>query len=124
MKRVLIVDDEEKIRDLLEKFLTKNGFDVIKAENGNKAISILRSGLGIDLMVLDVKMPGTDGENVFCEIKSINKKCPVIFLTGSFNAIGSSNILREAGIAKVKICYKPVDLFVFLEMVKKEIGAD
>jgi two-component system phosphate regulon response regulator OmpR len=62
---LLIVDDDERIRSLLRKFLARNGFLVSVARDAEHARRIL-SGLEFDMIVMDVMMPGEDGVSRFC----------------------------------------------------------
>ncbi len=76
---LLIVDDDERIRDLLKKFLKRNGFLVTSARDAAQARRIL-SGLDFDLIVLDVMMPGEDGMSLTRAIRE-DKATPVLLLT-------------------------------------------
>jgi len=76
---LLIVDDDERIRELLQKFLIRNGFLVSSARDAEHARRVL-SGLEFDLIVLDVMMPGEDGVALTADLrKSI--ETPIILLT-------------------------------------------
>mgnify|MGYP000047119568 CR=1 FL=1 len=77
---LLIVDDDERIRTLLQKFLMRNGFLVTAARDAAHARRIL-AGLDFDLIVLDVMMPVKDGFTLAEEIRQTDKKVPIIFLT-------------------------------------------
>ncbi|MDH3344014.1 MAG: response regulator, partial [Desulfobacteraceae bacterium] len=79
--RLLLVDDEDDFRNTLAKRLTKKGIIPEQAENGRKALSILENK-PIDIVVLDVKMPGMNGIEVLNHIKEKYPKTEVIFLTG------------------------------------------
>jgi two-component system phosphate regulon response regulator OmpR len=76
---LLIVDDDERIRDLLKKFLMRNGFLVTAARDATHARRIL-SGLDFDLIVLDVMMPGEDGMSLTRAIRETSST-PVLLLT-------------------------------------------
>lgn len=82
--RILVVDDEPEIRDLLHLYLEKDGYDVIEAADGASALSALEnaavSGDGIDLMILDIMLPGIDGYRVLRNIREKNN-IPVIILS-------------------------------------------
>ena len=81
-KRILIVDDEETVRNLLYKILTSLGYEVEMAHDGFEALSKLV--LDIDLVMLDVEMPGMHGYEVAQHIRSDTKfaNLPIIFCTG------------------------------------------
>ncbi|MXW85038.1 MAG: response regulator [Boseongicola sp. SB0673_bin_14] len=76
---LLIVDDDERIRGLLQKYLIRHGFLVSSARDAAHADSILR-GLEFDLIVLDVMMPGEDGVS-FCKRLRESRDVPVLLLT-------------------------------------------
>lgn len=79
MTTILIVDDEENMRQLIELILVKSGFNTVQAENGIQAYHIMTQQK-IDLVLLDVMMPGEDGF-IVCEAIQAIAKIPVIFLT-------------------------------------------
>lgn len=76
---LLIVDDDERIRGLLQKFLVRNGFLVSSARDAAHADRIL-SGLDFDMIVLDVMMPGEDGVS-FCKRLRAERETPILLLT-------------------------------------------
>lgn len=78
--KVLVVDDEKRIRKIIGDYLKNDGFDVIEAENGNEALKMFYSNNDIDIIVLDVMMPEKSGWEVCKEIRE-ESDVPVIFLT-------------------------------------------
>lgn len=78
-KTILIVDDEERMRFLIEAYLKKEGFNVFQAENGKDALKIFKENT-IELVVLDIMMPIMDGLTTCREIRKISQ-VPVIMLT-------------------------------------------
>ena len=78
--KILVVDDETRMRILVKDFLVKAGFDVIEAENGCKALDLFYDDKDIALIVLDVMMPKMDGWEVCKEIRE-SSKVPIIMLT-------------------------------------------
>lgn len=76
---LLIVDDDERIRGLLQKFLIRNGFLVSAARDAGHARRIL-AGLDFDMIVLDVMMPGEDGVSLTRSIRE-NSQTPILLLT-------------------------------------------
>jgi two-component system OmpR family response regulator len=78
--RLLVVDDEPNIRELLSASLRFAGFDVTVAADGQQALTAARKERP-DLLVLDVMMPGVDGFEVVRRLRSEGLHCPVLFLT-------------------------------------------
>lgn len=78
--KVLVVDDESRMRKLVKDFLVRKNYDVIEAENGEEAIDLFFSKKDIALIVLDVMMPKLDGWQVCKEIRQ-HSKVPIIMLT-------------------------------------------
>jgi excisionase family DNA binding protein len=79
--RVLVVDDEAPVRDLLRRALSLAEYDVELAENGQDALEHLRQ-VSYDLMLTDLRMPGIDGLTVIREARRFRPNLPVIILTG------------------------------------------
>ena len=78
--KVLVVDDESRMRKLVKDFLTKSNYDVVEAEDGAQAVDIFFEENDIDLIILDVMMPKLDGWQVCKEIREYSK-VPIIMLT-------------------------------------------
>lgn len=78
--KILVVDDEARMRKLVKDFLMKKNFDVIEAEDGAKALDIFFQMKDIMLIILDVMMPHIDGWQVCREIRQYSK-VPIIMLT-------------------------------------------
>lgn len=79
--RILVVDDEQAVRDLLAKTLTMADYDVDSAPDGASAIDRLRA-VEYDLLITDLKMPGMDGLSVIREARRAAPDLPVIIITG------------------------------------------
>ena len=78
--KILVTDDEARMRKLVKDFLAKEGYEVIEASDGNEALDKFYEDKDISLIILDVMMPGTDGFEVLKEIRS-QSQIPVIMLT-------------------------------------------
>ena len=78
--KILVVDDESRMRKLVKDFLVKRNFEVLEAENGADAIDVFFSKKDIALVILDVMMPKMDGWQVCREIRQYSK-VPIIMLT-------------------------------------------
>ncbi|MDT3763543.1 response regulator transcription factor [Priestia filamentosa] len=80
MPIILLVDDELRMLDLLELYLTPNGFTCIKFDSGTEALNYIEEGNKADLMLLDIMMPEKDGWEICREIRN-SSKVPIIMLT-------------------------------------------
>ena len=78
--KILVVDDESRMRKLVKDFLVKKNFEVVEAANGEEALDLFYSDKNISLIILDVMMPKMDGWEVCREIRK-NSKVPIIMLT-------------------------------------------
>jgi DNA-binding response OmpR family regulator len=78
--KILVVDDESRMRKLVKDFLTRKNYEVIEAENGEQAVDIFFSKKDIALIILDVMMPKMDGWQVCREIRQFSE-VPIIMLT-------------------------------------------
>ena len=85
MAKILVIDDESGIRDLLHTLLRRKGYDVVLAESGQKGLELFRLEQP-DVIVLDLKMPGMHGLTVLQHIRNLDPKKPVIILTGAATA--------------------------------------
>ncbi|MBU1743313.1 MAG: response regulator [Proteobacteria bacterium] len=83
MNGLMVVDDEEGVRRSLKKVLERDGYRIVLAENGEEALSIIRSdGRDIETVISDYRMPGMDGLETLIEIGRLNTEITRIMLTG------------------------------------------
>lgn len=118
---ILLVDDEEIIRDVGRSLLGSLGYRVIMASNGKEAIEIYRERTNeISLIILDLVMPVMDGESAFKEIRRINPKVKVIISSGY--SADKKDVLRNTGVKG--FISKPFRLGDIAEIVKKALHED
>ena len=80
---VLVVDDEQVVREVTERMLTTSGFEVILAEDGHRALEVLTTRPGkVDVVLLDLTLPHMDGMTIFREIRKILPELPVVLASG------------------------------------------
>ena len=121
MSRILVVDDESEMILILKKYLRKNGFTVFGANSGLKALEILEKNKNIDLMILDMKMPGIRGIDVLEKLKNKQMVLPVIVLTGSLNFSGFIDRMEKLGYSPEDVLFKPVALQELLNKICSKI---
>ena len=78
--KILIVDDDERIRDLLRRYLTQQGFVAIVADGGAAMTRVMQRE-GVDLIILDLMMPGEDGLSICKRLRAAGERTPIIMLT-------------------------------------------
>jgi DNA-binding NtrC family response regulator len=93
---ILVVDDEDRFRENLIKLLGIHGLSATGAESGQQALEILGSRQ-MDVVLLDVKMPGMSGLDVLAEIKKIDPMIEVIVLTGHASVDTAKEIIALGG---------------------------
>ncbi len=92
--RVLVVDDEQVFRDTLVKVLTARGMQVVAVPGGSEALAFLLEHR-VDVVVLDLKMPGLDGLEVLRRIRQLSPRPKVIMLTGHGTVQAGLEAVRE-----------------------------
>ena len=78
--KILVVDDEQRMRKLVKDFLQKNGYDVLEAADGEEAVDVFFGTKNISLIILDVMMPKMDGFQVAAAIRTYSQ-VPIVMLT-------------------------------------------
>jgi DNA-binding NtrC family response regulator len=114
---ILVVDDEKEICDLFQDFLTQEGYQVFIATNGAEAISLGKRNR-LDLALVDIKMPGMDGIEVFQKLKKVKKDMEAIILTG----YGTLKTAKEAmRLGAYDYLTKPFDLGLVKNIIREAL---
>jgi DNA-binding NtrC family response regulator len=92
--RILIVDDEEVLRDVLDVVLRREGFDVISASSGEEALNLLDNE-EVDLMILDIMLPGISGIDTLRSVRISNPNLPVIIITAFSSIDGAIEAMKH-----------------------------
>ena len=115
-KKILVVDDDPSIVSIFEFILTDASYEPITANSGEDALEIVRSQSDIDLVFLDVKMPGMSGIDTFREIQRINPMLLVVMMTG----YSVDEMLKDAfELGVYGVIYKPFDVEEVISVVDK-----
>lgn len=114
---ILVTDDESSIRKALREILQFEGYDILEAENGRQALSVLGNSQ-VDLMLLDVKMAGMDGLEVMAEIQKNGWEIPVIILSGHGNI---ETAVQATKLGAYDFLSKPPDLNRLLITVRNAL---
>lgn len=91
MKKILVAEDDLHVGNLLEEALTKAGYSVIRAYSGTEALLLLEGAARPDLVLLDLMLPGMDGEQVLSKIKGV----PVIVVSAKADIDGKVDLLLK-----------------------------
>ena len=118
-QRVLVVDDEASIRDLLSKTLALAEYDVDTAPDGTSALDRMRA-FNYDLLIADLKMPGMDGLTLIRQAKRIKADLPVIIITG-FST--ESSAIEAVNLGVAGYLTKPFRVPQVLAAASKALGA-
>jgi two-component system, cell cycle sensor histidine kinase and response regulator CckA len=114
---ILLVDDEELIRDLAKRILSRAGYTVLSAANGREALQTYKKkGQTISLIVLDLIMPEMDGKKCLRELLKINPGARVLVASG-YSADGPTKEALEGGARG--FVSKPFDMGQLLQTVRK-----
>lgn len=112
-KKILIVDDDDFMRETVGDVLLEKGYEIELAESGESAIEKYK-GYPYDVILLDLKMQGIDGFQTFQEIKKINQNAIAIIMTAYFYEEIITDCLREGAFG---VLYKPLDMDKVLDQI-------
>jgi len=118
---ILIVDDEESVRDSLYNWFLEDGFRVECAENAKKALTILESDQ-FDIILADIKMPGMDGLEMLRRIKSLKPEAIVIVMTAFATVDTAVKALKDGAYDYVTKPFDPDDLTHLIRNATKQIS--
>lgn len=112
---VLVVDDEEQLRRLSERMLSRAGFLVQTAASGEEALDMMRGGRRFDTVVSDLMMPGMDGMQFLREIRQLDLDVPIVFLTGNPSLATAMEAMEQGGF---RYLAKPIESERLVAIVK------
>jgi len=120
--RVLVVEDNEMNMQLVEYLLEEGGYQIVKAASGEDALSIARGGEPVDLILMDIHLPGIDGLSVIREMKADphTGSTPILALTAHAMR-GDKDRFLEAGCDGY--ISKPIDVKTFLTSIRSYMRA-
>ena len=117
--KVLIVDDEPRARALLEMLIQNYCGEILFARNGSEAIEAVKTNPGIDLILMDKRMPEMDGYEATRQIRQFNKHVVIIALSASQNEEEKEKSV-EAG--SNYFLFKPVEVDLLIGLIKQHFG--
>ncbi len=128
MPRILVIDDDENVQDILSRMLTKRGYEVLVANNGNEGIQRFRqeSNLDnpVDLVVTDLLMPEKEGLETILELRREFAGIKIIVMSGGGGFGEPGNMLHAARKLGAQYSFqKPIPRSDFLAAVKTLVGS-
>jgi DNA-binding NtrC family response regulator len=117
--RILVVDDDDTIRDLLADVLGQDGFSVRTASSGERAPEVLATDPGQDVVVTDLRMPGMDGAAFMRRLHEQARSVPIILATGDSD---TSTASHPAAIAPVAVLRKPFALRELVQAIDRALA--
>jgi YesN/AraC family two-component response regulator len=123
VKRILIIDDDFHVRNMLERLLRKAGYDSQLAENGAEAVKMHREN-PMDLVITDIIMPEKEGLEIITEFR---RDCPAVKLIAISGGgrIGPANYLKMAKLLGAERTFaKPVDTSQLLSAIEELLAPD
>ena len=119
--RILVVDDEAQVRKPISIMLTKDGYEVVEAQDGEEAIEALRSGdnpLMVDTVLCDIRMPNINGKEAIAYFRSQFPGVPIVVMTGYPDVELAVSLMRQ-GVRDYLI--KPVTKEELLSVIRKSV---
>jgi two-component system cell cycle sensor histidine kinase/response regulator CckA len=117
---VLLVEDEAMVRAVAERALTRQGYNVLVAENGEEALEILGREGKVDLLISDVVMPTMDGPTTVREARKMHPDLPILFISG----YAEEQLRKSIDIPNVSFLAKPFSVQQLAETVRDVLAAN
>ena len=118
--KILIIDDEQGIRNSLSEILIDEGYETLLAENAKNAKKIINNGHSFDLILLDIWMPDIDGITLLKELKTINRISQPIIMMSGHGSIGTAIDATKNG--AYDFIEKPISLHKVLKVINQAIN--
>ncbi len=120
-RKILIIDDDEDTLDIVERFLSEEGYRVVKSSQSVRAVELAKEH-SPDMIILDIKMPGTNGVEVTDMLKKDEQTCnmPIMYLTGSVKETEvQDGYVTGSKIGNIHFVPKPFEKEELLDVVKR-----
>ncbi|MBN1352986.1 response regulator [candidate division KSB1 bacterium] len=114
---ILVIDDEDVIQKLNKRILEAEGFRVLTAHNGRRALEIFQRIESIDLVMLDLIVPDMGGETIFHRLKQIDPGIKVLLLSGESDINTLCYLIRQGAVGFIQKPYTPDELLRLVKML-------
>jgi CheY-like chemotaxis protein len=120
-KKILLVEDNDEVRELLALFMKRLGYRVFEAATGLEAID-RASALEPDLILMDLRLPGINGDDVTAQLKATasTKDIPVLITTGY---LAAKQVRRAFDSGAAEVLYKPIDITMLRDVLRRYLSA-
>ncbi len=115
MKKILVVEDDEVMRDLVCKFLERAGYETIKASDGLIAINIIENA-EIDLLLTDIFMPNIEGMELIRRVKDADYSFPIVVMSGD-RKLSDHYLKMSEKLGADRIVSKPIDYDTLIKTI-------
>lgn len=119
---ILVVDDDNRLRLLLQKYLTNNRFAVFEAANAQEALDLIAT-FTFDLIVMDVMMPGQDGYSLTKQLRSMGKTTPILMLTAMGDIDNRITGLEHGADDYLTKPFEPKELLLRINSILRRAGS-
>jgi CheY-like chemotaxis protein len=116
---VLVVDDEEPVRNVASEILRHLGYDVMTASSGEEAVEAVRNGAHPDVILLDIIMPGRSGAHTLVELRAIEPDVPILITTGYADRATTESLSTDGATGFVPKPYDIATLAKHLDIVQR-----
>jgi CheY-like chemotaxis protein len=117
--RLLLAEDDAMLREILEDGLSSEGFEVVAAPDGLRALELFRDGRSYDLLLLDEEMPGMTGRTLLARLRSEGNTIPALLISGNLEL---SDDERES-LSVPPVLRKPISLVDLADALRKALSA-
>ena len=121
MTRILIVDDDDQIRDILKRMLERSGYEVMEAQNGKKGVASYRSD-PCDLVITDILMPEKEGIEMIREMKKEFPDSRIIAMSGGGHVDAKEYLMLAEVLGANRTLEKPISYKDLIDTVKDVLG--
>ncbi len=116
--KILVVDDDETIRELFRQWLEREGFDVNEADNGLKGVEIQRK-IRADVLICDLLMPVQEGIETITQFREEFPETTIIAISGGGKIASESYLTVAEHLGAWKVFNKPVDMTLLIETIRQ-----
>jgi len=116
--KILVVDDDDDLREIMFSIFESQGFTVLEADNGIKAYDIIVNQR-IDMLISDIRMPGGDGLTLLQKVRAFNPEIPIVIFVTGFSDVSVSECIKKGA---RQVFPKPFNQKELVSYVKAALG--